>query len=161
MRSGLILFILIGITVGLLWPAGSPPAASAVASRPATEAPRDKPVETVLDRQDGHYFTHADVNDQPVRFLIDTGASMVALTQDDAKRIGVKFDPNEFVHIAHGASGPVYGQRVMLRSVTLDGKRRYDVHGAVVEGLELSLLGQSFLNKMDRVEMRGAQMRIR
>ena len=121
MRAALFLFVLAGAGIGVLLPTKAPPAAPATPPRAASEAPRDNPIETILDRQEGHYFTYADVNDQPVRFMVDTGASMVALTLDDARRIGVKFDPNTFEHIASGASGPVYGKRLMLGSVTLDG----------------------------------------
>ncbi len=161
MKGAFFLVVAAGTGIGLLLPAKAPPAAPPAVARAPGDAARDTPVETLLDRQDGHYFTYAGVNDQPVRFLVDTGASMVALTMQDATRIGVKFDPAQFTHIGSGASGPVYGQRMMLGSVTLDGKRRYDVHGAVIQGLEISLLGQSFLNKMDRVEIKGDQMRIR
>lgn len=161
MRGAFFTVVLAGVSIGLIIPTKAPPAAPAAAVPATGEAPRDKPVETVLRSQNGHYYTYANVRDEPVRFMIDTGSTTVALTKEDATRVGIKFDPNEFEHIGSGASGPVYGKLLMLSSVTLDGKRRYDVHGAVVEGLDISLLGQSFLNKMDRVEIKADQMRIR
>jgi aspartyl protease family protein len=109
----------------------------------------------------GHFFADAQVNGTSVMFLIDTGASGVALTTTDAQRIGLQFSPAEFSVIGRGASGPVRGKLISLRRVTLDGKTVENVDGAILEGSEISLLGQSFLNRMGSVEMRGDQMVLR
>ena len=91
-------------------------------------------------------------------FIVDTGASNVALTVDDARRIGLKFDPGEFQYVGEGASGPVRGKLVKLDRVSIDGKTVDDVSGVILEGSNLSLLGQSYLARMGEVQMVGDTM---
>lgn len=116
----------------------------------------------VLQRgENGHFFVDAQVNGMPVRFLVDTGASTVALTTADAQRVGLQFARGEFDRVGAGASGPVNGKFVMLGSVTVQGKSATNVEGVIIEGGEMSLLGQSFLRRMGRIEIAGDQMIIR
>jgi aspartyl protease family protein len=96
-----------------------------------------------------------------VRFVVDTGASGVALTTADAQRAGLQFSPAEFEVIGSGASGPVSGKRVTLDRVTLGGKTVENVEGAILANSEMSLLGQSFLGRMGRIEIAGDRMTIR
>ena len=101
------------------------------------------------------------MNGELVRFLVDTGASGVALTVEDAQRIGIPVNPAEFEYIGEGASGPIRGKPIMLHEVDVDGKKVTDVRGAILEGSELSLLGQSYLSRMGEVQMRGDYMVLR
>ena len=118
--------------------------------------------ETTLVREgNGHFFTHAEVNGELVRFLVDTGASTVALTVEDAERLGIPVNPATFEVVGEGASGPVRGARVMLDSVDIDGKRVENVRALVLEGSRLSLLGQSYLSRMGEVQMKGDYMVLR
>lgn len=111
---------------------------------------------------DGHFYATADVNGRPVRFLVDTGASTVALTLADAQAVGLHVDPSEFRVIGRGASGDVTGKAVMLDSVSIDGKRANDVRAAVLaDGLEVSLLGQSYLAQLQSVKIEGDQLELR
>ncbi len=129
---------------------------------PQPAATTDQPVQTVLERRDsGHFLTVADVNDEPVRFVVDTGADMVALTVDDARRAHVAFDPGQFTEVAQGAGGPVRGQDVRIASLVLDGKRATDVRGVVLEGGGVSLLGQTYLRKIGSVHIEGDRMTLR
>lgn len=117
---------------------------------------------TTLRRQDnGHFFARALVNGQGVDFLVDTGATAVALTEEDARRLGIPLDSAAYVVVGSGASGAVYGQFVTLDSVSLDGKSVEQVEGAVLQGSEMSLLGQAFLSRMGRIEISGDTMVIR
>ncbi len=109
----------------------------------------------------GHFFAVADVNGEPIRLVVDTGADTVALTQDDAKRAHVAFDPALFEVVGSGASGDVRGQEVTIDSIVLDGKRAAAVRGVVLEGLSMSLLGQSYLAKLDSVHISHDTMRLR
>lgn len=129
-------------------PAPSPPAAGNNGS-------------VVLDRRQGHYFADASVNGNSIDFLVDTGASMVALSEDDARKAGIDFNPSRYGVIGSGASGPVRGQIILIDSISLQGKRVTNVRGAVLEGADMSLLGQSFLNEMQSIEMRDGKMIIR
>ena len=150
-------FIAVGLVVGLAWPSNraSEPVASAVAS-----TPDDQPRETVLERSHGgHFYANAEVNGELVRFLVDTGATGVALTEADAERIGLEFDRGAYEQVGVGAAGPVRGKFVTLDKVSLDGKAARKVEGAILEGSDISLLGQDYLGRFS-VEMRGDTMRI-
>ena len=110
---------------------------------------------------DGHFYAHAMVNGQLVRFLIDTGATNIALTTEDAERAGESFSPNNFEIVATGASGPVRGQELQIESIELGGREVTNIRGAVIEGLNVSLLGQSFLARTGGVQMSTDEMIIR
>ena len=144
-----LLVVAVGFVIGLLLPSGKP--ASAVAAAPGSAK------EVVLTRgSTGHFFTRAHVNGKPgVKFIVDTGASIVALTVQDAERLGIPFDPMKFTVIGEGASGAVRGQRIMLDSVDVDGIKVSNVRGVILEGSTLSLLGQSYLGSVDQVSMSG------
>ena len=153
-----------GIAVGLMIPAPStqPPVQSAVAL--AAPAPTPEPaIDKVIQRaDDGHFYVDAEVNGQLVHFLIDTGASSVVLTMADAKHVGLPFSPGQFSVIARGASGDVRGQIVKIGRVAIGHKEAFDVEGAVVdEGLDVSLLGQSFLSRIGTVVIDGDKMVLR
>lgn len=171
MEKAFLFVIALGATIGLLLPTGhrAAPAAPAPAAvkpaAPATSPAESAPVmamETRLARTpNGHFYADAAVNGQPVRVVIDTGASMVALTEADAQRIGIPFSPNEFTIIGSGASGPVRGEDVTLDSVSVDGKEVHSVRGAVIEGLDVSLLGQTYLSRITAVQMSGDTMTLK
>jgi aspartyl protease family protein len=132
------------------------------AARAAVAAPPRPAFETRLAREpNGHFHAEALVNGQPVRFVVDTGASVVALTIDDARRIGIPVNPAAFEIVGTGASGPVRGQPVTIDSVDVEGKRVTNLRGAVIEGLDVSLLGQSYLSRISSVSMTGDQMVLR
>ena len=156
--------ILIGILVGFALPNGKPHAAvpAPIAAPAAAAAPADAPRETVLERRpNGHFSTVAEVNGEPIHFVVDTGADTVALTIEDARQARVPFDPNAFEVVARGASGPVRGQVVTLNDIVLDGKRVDDIQAVVLEGLDVSLLGQNYLRHLDTVSISGDQMTLR
>lgn len=162
-----------GLVIGALMPTGQsrPPAASAspssrtlmVEPQPsqAAAAAVSGPWTTLTRQANGHFYARALVNGQSVDFIVDTGATAVALTEADARRIGIPLDPANYAIIGSGASGAVRGQPVILDSVSLDGKRVEQVQGAVLEGSEISLLGQAFLARMGNIEIAGERMIIR
>lgn len=146
-----------GALIGIAWPSGKPAPA-----RPAVESAAGEAPATQLERAaNGHFYVFAKVNGELVHFLVDTGASTVALTLDDARRVGIDADPAGFEVIGEGASGPVRGKLVTLDSVDIEGKSVRNVRAAVLEGSNLSLLGQSYLERMGTVEIRGAYMVLR
>ena len=154
MTRALILVVLAGLAIGLAWPSGEKASSAELA---AVSGERK---ETVLEREsNGHFYTHAKINDDAlVHFVVDTGATVVALTVDDAERLGISVDPSEFTVVGEGASGLVRGKEIMLKSVEVDGKRVENVSGVVLEGSRLSLLGQAYLSRMGEVEMSGDYM---
>jgi aspartyl protease family protein len=116
--------------------------------------------EEVLPRNDdGHFYADVTVEGATAQMLVDTGASTVALTGADAAAMGLQWDDAAVEPVARGASGLVYGVRVNLPLVQLGQLEARDVEAVVVpEGLDVSLLGQSFLSKVGRVEMAGEAM---
>lgn len=154
MFRALAVVVVAGLAIGLMLPVDQDmPQAGAVSSAGERR-------ETVLEREgNGHFYTHARVNDAGlVNFVVDTGASVVALTVEDAQRLGIAVNPAEFTVVGEGASGAVRGKEVMLASVEVDGKRVENVRGVVLEGSRLSLLGQAYLSQMGEVEMSGDYM---
>jgi len=157
MVKPLLFVIALGIAVGLAWPSSNDRAVATPASSDPAQAR-----ETTLQREsNGHFYTHATVNGELVRFLVDTGATSVALTMADAERLGLAVDPASFTVVGEGASGPVRGKEVVLDSVDIDGKRVTEVQAVVLEGSRLSLLGQSYLSRMGEVQMKGDYMVLR
>jgi aspartyl protease family protein len=156
----LVAFILVfGLTLGYLLP-GHSPASSGNPHRVTT--PSEPPRETQLERSpSGHFYTYAKVNGEFVRFVVDTGADVVALTREDAERLGIKVDPSSFEVVGEGASGPVRGAPVRIDSIEVDGKLVNDVQGIVLADSSLSLLGQSYLSRIQEVKMTGDYMVLR
>jgi len=116
--------------------------------------------ETVVNREpDGHFYADANVEGTPIHFLIDTGASMVALTGSDASSAGLSWDDDHLQIVGQGASGPIYGVPATLDKVSLGDFTRHDVAAVIVpSGLPVSLLGQSFLSQMGKLDISGDRM---
>jgi aspartyl protease family protein len=97
----------------------------------------------------GHFFSDGAVNGTPVRFLVDTGATTVALPATDAVRLGIDYRKGEMgMSSTAGGMVPVY--RVRLDTVRLGAIELTGVEGVVLEkGLDIALLGMSFLNRVD------------
>ena len=117
--------------------------ASASASMAAGQAAQ------IARANDGHYWAEADINGRAVRVLVDTGASVVALTPADAARLGLKLTAADFSGTVLTASGPVRAAPVRLDTVAVAGARVTAVEALVVEqGLPHSLLGMSYLGRL-------------
>jgi aspartyl protease family protein len=98
----------------------------------------------------GHYFTKADINNRGVEVLVDTGASTVALSYEDAERIGLRPGTLNFDIQVSTANGIGKAARVVLREVEIDNVRVSDVEGMVLQkgALRGTLLGMSFLSRL-------------
>jgi len=116
----------------------------------------------VLDRADnGHFYADGQVNGHTVHFLVDTGATDIALTKADAQAIGLDFSPANFTVVARGANGDVRGKVLELASVQIGNKEVDGVRAVVLDdGLDVSLLGQSFLQRVAAVTIAGDRMTI-
>ncbi|HEX5006128.1 MAG TPA: TIGR02281 family clan AA aspartic protease [Hyphomonadaceae bacterium] len=99
---------------------------------------------------DGHFWATAYVNGMPVKFLVDTGASLVALNERDARRIGLNTDELEQNAEVKTAAGRVKAATAMIDKIEIDGVTIKNIQAVVIDkGLEHSLLGMSFLNRLD------------
>lgn len=116
--------------------------------------------ETTLERDsDGHFYADVTVDGRDYRMLVDTGASVVALTGADAASMGLLWDESDLSVVAQGASGPVEGVHTQIDTLALGDHEARQVAAIIVpEGLTVSLLGQSFLQTLGTVEMSGDAM---
>ena len=97
----------------------------------------------------GHFFSEGAVNGRPVRFLVDTGATAIALPARDAERIGLDYRKG-LPGMTQTANGPAMVYRVTLDRVRLGGIELRMVEAVVIEqGLDIALLGMSFLNRLE------------
>ncbi|HSU76636.1 MAG TPA: TIGR02281 family clan AA aspartic protease [Burkholderiales bacterium] len=97
----------------------------------------------------GHFFADAAVNGIPMRFVIDTGATAVALSAADASRLGIDWH-NGARRTMQTANGATTGYLVKLDKVRVGSIELHDVDGVVLEqGMGVGLLGMTFLNRVD------------
>ncbi len=125
---------------------------SAEAALPMT-AIKGVAVSIPKNKRDGQYWTSARVNNGTVNFLVDTGASSIALTPEDARRAGIKM--NELVYDVpiSTAAGQNIAAAVNLKSVSVGPITLRNVRAIIVpEGLSTSLLGMTFLGELQKVE---------
>jgi aspartyl protease family protein len=125
--------------------------------RGSAEASSRQSVTLAADTR-GHFFSEGAVNGVPVRFMVDTGATVVVLPASDALRLGIDYQRGE-LGVMQTASGAANGYLVKLDRVKIGGIELANVEAVVMEqGLGTALLGMSFLN---RVEMkRDGQMMV-
>lgn len=129
---------------------------------PTLPAPADGAPAQVLKAADGHYWADARIDGQVVRVMVDTGASVIALTPADALRLGLRLSPADFTGTVITASGPVRAAPVQLAAVAVAGARVDQVEALVVEqGLPHSLLGMSYLGRLSSFSATPAGLTLR
>ena len=98
----------------------------------------------------------ATVNGEVLRFLVDTGASSIFLTPQDAERIGFTAPRLTFSERYDTANGEIRAAPVTLRSLRIGQLEFYDLPASVGEAPgSVSLLGMSFLKRFDSYQVRG------
>ncbi len=118
--------------------------------------------ETVYADERGMFRSVGTINGRTVRFLLDTGATTVAMNKSQAKQLGVDYRMTGERVVVSTASQNVKGYRVRLKSVSLGKIRQNNVEAMVIDGNHPGpiLLGMSFLGKL-KVEKSGGVMKIR
>jgi aspartyl protease family protein len=108
----------------------------------------------------GHFHTSAEINGRPVKVMVDSGASIVALTYEDASAAGLYVRNSDFTHTVSTANGMARVAPVTLDRVSIGDITVRSVPGAVMEQGKLgtTLLGMSFLNRLQRVDMRSGTL---
>jgi aspartyl protease family protein len=103
---------------------------------------------------DGHFWVEAQVNGQPVKFLIDSGATMTTIDRDTAARVGVDVSPrrDQFVRTGNGVIRVSSGRAAELE---VGGITRRDVGLQVAENDDLNVLGMNFLSSLSRWGVEG------
>ena len=105
--------------------------------------------EVVLRRAaDGHFYADVEINGQTIRMLVDTGATTIALSADDAQRAGIDVDRLDFIFTVSTANGQATAAEVKLDAVSVGPIARRNVRAMVTRGLSGSLLGMSFFNSL-------------
>jgi aspartyl protease family protein len=139
------------------------PRESAPVAAPAPAAAPSAAVRNTLafpaDAQ-GHFQLDADVDGATVHFIVDTGATLVTLSPADAEAAGISPGSLDFTMVMNTANGRVRAAPVTLREVRIGQFALDDVQAAVVENLSVSLLGMSFLSRLDRWQMQDGTLTI-
>ena len=129
---------------------------AAKAETQVANAPAQAPAASsaaIAKSTDGHFWARGTVNGASVRFLVDTGATAVALTPADAERLGLTPADLHYSYRVVTAGGQARAASVKLASITVAGARLNDVDALVIEkGLDTSLLGMSYLGRLSRFE---------
>ena len=172
MRNALIMVVLTGAVVGWMAPNLST-VEEPVAAHRAADTATDAKIANVstgnggwaagaltLPREsDGHFYADINVEMRPYRMLVDTGASVVALTANDARDMGLHWSPTDVRIVGHGASGEVHGVPTIIPQMQLGEFNAENVPAVIIpEGLAISLLGQSFLKRIGSVTIEGDAM---
>ena len=175
MAKGYLVFLAgVGVLASML-PDGppKPPAAEQDEVRTITvDPPSHSPEQTVqasafagaveLTREaDGHFYANVEINAAKIRALVDTGATGIALSRDDARRAGLPISAGMFQVVGKGANGDVRGEYVRLNRVSLGPKTVQDTEAVVLDAGDQTLLGQSFLKEFASVEIKGDRMLLR
>ncbi len=112
--------------------------------------PNERASVVLVPDRNGHFVTLGSINGASVRFLVDTGATMVSMNLDDARRAGINYLAGErgYSQTANGVA-PIY--RVKLAKVSLGDITLQNIDGVVHEGsaLPVVLLGMSFLGRLE------------
>ncbi len=131
-----------------------PPAPPSVGSGAAAILPQG---------QNGHYFARVETRGVTLDMMIDTGASVVALTADDAAKLGVFPSESDFTGRTMTANGQAAVAPVKLDMVRVDNVLVYDVDAIVARpgALNVSLLGMSFLKKLASYQAESGRLILR
>jgi aspartyl protease family protein len=125
----------------------------------AKQVNRDSVVEIEAERN-GHFNAEADINGRSIPVMIDTGATMVVLSYEDAERAGLLLTDKDFTRSVSTANGVARVAPVTLDRVSIGNITVRDVPAAVAESgrLRTSLLGMTFLSRLSRFDMRSGRL---
>ncbi|WP_296815178.1 TIGR02281 family clan AA aspartic protease [Brevundimonas sp.] len=110
---------------------------------------------------DGHFWALGHTGAGEIRFLVDTGATRVSLTREDAERLGIALQDDAFTEVVRTPSGEVRAAPVRLDWLAVGPARVEQVHALVFEdGLGASLLGMSYLARLERFRAEGGSLKL-
>jgi aspartyl protease family protein len=124
-------------------------------------APQSAPVSvTLVADSRGHFLVEPMVNGTRLRMMVDTGASLVVLPREDARRIGINPMPLDFRATVSTANGSVLVAPVVLKEIKVGDVTVRDVPAAVFPDnkLQIGLLGMSFLSKLSHFEVASGRL---
>ncbi len=154
--------------------AGAPGADGRPGVRPEPESPSTEaapaqlryvassrdPAVTIPASRDGHFYVTANVDGRDIRFLIDTGATAVVLTREDARRLGLNPASWEYTRTVQTVRGQIRLAPATLRRVRIGSLQTTNVAALIGDHTTagISLLGMSFLQQVQRYEVRNNTM---
>jgi aspartyl protease family protein len=108
----------------------------------------------------GHFVTTATINNASIKVLVDTGATAVALSFEDAQKAGLQPNTLKFDVPVNTANGTAYAAVVKLRKVSIGTVRVNDVEGMVLQkgAFNGTLLGMSFLGRLNRFSIENGKL---
>jgi aspartyl protease family protein len=116
---------------------------------------------TFTRAEGGHFLVEALVNDIPIQFMVDTGATRVALSPHDAKRLGFDVDNLSYNELTHTANGDTFAASVHLAEVKIGAIVVKDIGASVNKNLSgHSLLGMNFLKRLKSFRIEGNRLTI-
>ncbi|BAK66783.1 hypothetical protein SLG_21080 [Sphingobium sp. SYK-6] len=119
------------------------------------------PSQTIRRHKDGLFYVEGKANGHSIRFVVDTGATVVVLNRSDAAKLGIPYESltsRSSMRTVGGASDMRWAR---IDQIDMAGKRIEKINAAVVEGgLPVSLMGQNALEKLGTVTLRGDTMTI-
>jgi aspartyl protease family protein len=123
-------------------------------------APKEPISVTLVADPLGHFFVEPIVNGTRLRMMVDTGASLVVLSREDARQIGISPAPADFTVRVATANGAVWVAPVVLKEVAIGEVAVRNVPAAVFPDnkLQVGLLGMSFLSKLSHFEVGGGRL---
>jgi aspartyl protease family protein len=115
---------------------------------------------TVQSDRQGHFQVEGSVDGRRIDFMVDTGATVVALRERDAGKLGIFPSPRDYTGLTSTANGTVRVAPVRLSSLEVNGIRVYDVNAVIIpdQALSVNLLGMSFLSRVRRFEMANGRL---
>lgn len=134
--------------------------AGIIPSSPVSSYDNGRLTVTLSRANNGHFETAALVNGKPVHFMVDTGASSVALSFRDAQRIGIDTDKLNYVIPVRTANGTTKAASIVLDTLNVGSIMRTNVHALVAlpDSTGDSLLGMAFLNRLSGYTVRGDRL---
>jgi aspartyl protease family protein len=108
----------------------------------------------------GHFIVNALVEGHAIEMMVDTGATVVALNEATARRLGFRLSPGDFTASIGTANGVARAAPVTIEAISIGGIVVRQVPAAVVGGdaLSINLLGMSFLKRLSKFEMSGGRL---
>ena len=173
LRAYLVIIVVIGVAASLMSHVASRPAPTAQEIHVVGPTAQDEAATqgqsianldgvVVLQRSDnGHFYADVQINGAQIHMLIDTGATGIALSRDDARAAGIATSIGMNDVVGQGADGSVHGEYVTIDRMSLGGKTVEQAQAIVLNNGDQSLLGQAFLAQFASVEIHGDTMSLR
>ena len=115
---------------------------------------------TLTASRNGHFITRAYINGRPIAVMVDTGATQIALTYEDAERLGLRPHSSDYTQTTRTANGIGRAAPIDLDSVRIGDVEVSNLRGSIGEPgkQHITLLGMEFIRKLERFEMRGREL---